>query len=156
MSSAVLTVNHVVKDSNFSVCKRHSLCINWWWCNIAENLLREIVAWILRQFVSKLEFRVLVHVVVELFSISRLQRVCVFTVCAVCTVSVRFAPVRNCIPSGIALLDYRPTSLLISIFNQKKGDLWMFENFEIEVLEIKLKNKNSKRQSKFIIDIPFP
>ena len=32
----------------------------------------------------------------------------------------------------------------------------MFENFEIEVLEINLKNKSSKRQSKFIIDIPFP
>ena len=49
---------------------------------------------------SKLEFRVLV---VELFSIPRLQCVSSQSVHAV---SVHFVSVRNCITSGIALLDY--------------------------------------------------
>ena len=52
---------------------------------------------------SKLEFRELV----ELFTISRLQ-------CAssqsVCSVSVHFAHVWNCITFGIALLDYTSVS----------------------------------------------
>ena len=48
---------------------------------------------------SKLEFRVLV----ELFPISRLQRASSQSVRAI---SVRFVPVRNCVTSGIMLLDY--------------------------------------------------
>ena len=55
-----------------------------------------IVAWIHCQFVSKLEFRVLV----ELFSISRLQRASSQSVRAV---SVHFVPVWNCVTSGIML-----------------------------------------------------
>ena len=52
-----------------------------WRCSIAVNFtLCEIVEWFRRQFVSKLEFRVLV----ELFSISRLQLAHVSTVCARC------------------------------------------------------------------------
>ena len=95
------TVN---QDSNFSVCKRHSLCMLHWPCQHCRIFtLCEIVAWIHRQFVSKLE---LIRVLVELFPISRLQRASSQSVRAV-SLSVRFAPVRNCITSGItSLLDY--------------------------------------------------
>ena len=57
---------------------------------------------------SKLEFRVLV----ELFAISRLQRASPQSVRAV---SVHFVPVRNCITSGIVLLDYTGTCVCVCL-----------------------------------------
>ena len=83
------TVNHV-KEINFSVCKRHSLCIALVMQHFRKFTLCEIVPRIHCQFVSKLEFSVLV----EMFSISRLQRTSSQSVRAVW---VRFAPVQYCV-----------------------------------------------------------
>ena len=80
--SSAGTVNHVKDEQLFSLQMPFTL---HWRCNISENLLFEIVPQIHHQFVSKLEFRVLVLVqvvVVELFSISRLQRASSHSLCA--------------------------------------------------------------------------
>ena len=94
------TVNHI-RDSNFSVCKHHSLCIVD--VNYAKILLF-VRLW--REFIVNLWVNWNSGMLVELFPISRLQHASSQSVRAV---SVRFAPVRNCIMSGIMLLDYTET-----------------------------------------------
>ena len=97
-AAQALTVNHI-KDSNFSVCKRHSLCK--WRCNIAENWLF-VRLW--REFIVNLWVnwnlgwcRI----------VSNLQApVRVFTVCARCFSAFCACPELCYRTSGIMLLVY--------------------------------------------------